>query len=338
MNFRFIRRSYNYILWKICPIRNAVYLFRVNYNSSFMKNKENRLLRDSRRTFLMQGSVLTGGYLVQPYSVFENKSLASWTVGQVMDKFIAEVPGAPFRITVDTLKSGNRDMVVSGIVTTMFATIPVIEKAIGLKSNFIIAHEPSYYNHLDETTWLENDEVYKYKADLLKKHNIAIWRNHDYIHRHQPDGVMSGVLADLGWSSKFNPESGKIKLDTGIQLNALIKHLKSKLNINTLRFIGDPDQVCQDVLLMPGASGGRGQIELIGAKKPDVAICGEIQEWETAEYIRDARAKGQKISFIILGHIPSEEAGSAYMVEWIKKNLPDIKATHVPAGNPFSYA
>jgi len=305
-----------------------------------MKNKiiGRHGLNNSRRNFLFQGSLLTGGYFISPYTTFENKQKASWTVGQVMNKFIGEVPGAPFKITVDTLKAGSRETVVTGIVTTMFATIPVIEKAIALNANFIIAHEPSYYNHLDETTWLENDEVFRYKSDLLKKHNIAIWRNHDYIHRHQPDGVMTGVLANLGWTPYYNQELGKIKLNTAVNLKSLIKHVKQKLHINTLRYIGDPDQACQDILLMPGASGGRRQIELIGTKKPDVAICGEIQEWETAEYIRDARAKGQKISLIILGHIPSEEAGSGYMVEWLNKNLPEIKATHVPAGSPFSYS
>lgn len=303
-----------------------------------MKNKEKQKHLESRRTFLMQGSLLAGGYLVQPQTAFEKKRQVQWTVGQVMDKFIAEVPGAPFKITVDTLKAGNRETAVSGIVTTMFATIPVIEKTVALKANFIIAHEPSFYNHLDDTTWLENDEVFRYKSELLKKHNIAIWRNHDYIHRHQPDGVMTGVLADLGWASGFDPETGIIKLASGMSLKNLIQHLKQKLHINTLRFIGDPSQVCQDILLMPGAAGGRRQIESIGAKKPDVAICGEIQEWETAEYIRDARAKGQKISLIILGHIPSEEAGSTYMADWITKNFPEIKATHVPAGSPFSYS
>lgn len=303
-----------------------------------MKNKEKQKHLESRRTFLMQGSLLAGGYLVQPQTAFEKKRQVQWTVGQVMDKFIAEVPGAPFKITVDTLKAGNRETAVSGIVTTMFATIPVIEKSVALKANFIIAHEPSFYNHLDDTTWLENDEVFRYKSELLKKHNIAIWRNHDYIHRHQPDGVMTGVLADLGWASGFDPETGKIKLAYGMNLKNLIQHLKQKLHINTLRFIGDPSQVCQDILLMPGAAGGRRQIESIGAKKPDVAICGEIQEWETAEYIRDARAKGQKISLIILGHIPSEEAGSTYMADWITKSFPEIKATHVPAESPFSYA
>src|SRR4051794_8068006 len=62
------------------------------------------------------------------------------TVGQIIDLFMKQVPGAPFPNTVDTLKSGNRDIVVTGIVTTMFATIGVIEKAISLGANFIIAH------------------------------------------------------------------------------------------------------------------------------------------------------------------------------------------------------
>ena len=94
------------------------------------------------------------------------------TVGQIMDMFIKEAPGAPFSSTVDTLKSGSRDVVVTGIVTSMFATVEVIRKAIALNANFIIAHEPTFYNHTDETDWLEKDNVYRYKADLLKKHNI----------------------------------------------------------------------------------------------------------------------------------------------------------------------
>src|SRR5689334_6328202 len=49
----------------------------------------------------------------------------SVTVGEIMDRFIIEVPGAPFENTVDTLKAGNRDIVVTGIVTTMFATLEV---------------------------------------------------------------------------------------------------------------------------------------------------------------------------------------------------------------------
>src|SRR5581483_9439314 len=96
------------------------------------------------------------------------KPAETYTVKQIMDKFIAEVGAGVLPNTVDTLKAGSPDTVVTGIVTTMFATIDIIRKAIKIGANFIIAHEPTFYNHTDNTTWLQNDEVYQYKADLLK--------------------------------------------------------------------------------------------------------------------------------------------------------------------------
>ncbi len=262
-----------------------------------------------------------------------NKSL---TVGEIMDAFTGEVSGVPFANTVDTLKAGNRDIEVSGVVTTMFATLEVINKAIAMKANFIIAHEPTYYNHLDETNWLENDDVFRYKSGLLKQHNIAIWRNHDYIHRHQPDGVMSDVVERLGWSANFNPANSVVQTSP-MSLKNLIAHAKSKLGIDTVRYIGDLSQDCSKILVMPGAAGGRRQILSMSKEKPDVLVCGEIAEWETAEYVRDARTKGDKLSLIVLGHIASEEPGSAYMALWIQKKFPAIKVTHVPAGNSMAF-
>lgn len=62
---------------------------RLIYTNQFMKNKIDPLHLDSRRTFLMQGSLLAGSYLVQPQALFDKYKQASWTVGQVMDKFIS---------------------------------------------------------------------------------------------------------------------------------------------------------------------------------------------------------------------------------------------------------
>src|SRR5205085_3689747 len=101
--------------------------------------------------------------------------------------------------TVDTIKAGNIDQQVSGIVTTMFATVDVIRQTAAIGANFIIAHEPTYYNHLDESKGLEQDPVYLQKLELLNKHQIVVWRFHDYLHSLQPDGVFMGVLEALGW-------------------------------------------------------------------------------------------------------------------------------------------
>lgn len=290
-----------------------------------------------RRAFISTATKAAGALLLTaPLINFAAYQPGIVTVGQVMDLFISEVQGVPVATTVDTLKAGNRDTKVTGIVTSMFATLEVIRKAIALKANFIIAHEPTFYNHADDTGWLENNEVYRYKANLLKKNNIAVWRNHDYIHQHKPDGVMTALVAQLGWTKNFDAAKTVATLPA-VPLKTLIQQLKQRLGIAMVRYIGDLAQPCKKVLLMPGASGGKYQIESLNQHQPDVLICGEIQEWETAEYVRDARANGQKVALVVLGHIPSEEAGSEYMKNWLKQKLPTIKTTHIPAKNPLSF-
>jgi putative NIF3 family GTP cyclohydrolase 1 type 2 len=259
------------------------------------------------------------------------------TVGEIIDLFTSQIPGTPLSNTVDTLKAGNRDIKVTGLVTTTFATIEVIRKTIELGANFIIAHEPTFYNHQDETTWLANDEVYRYKADLLKQHNIAVWRNHDYIHSLKPDGVRMGLLKQLNWEGYYDQKATNVLTLPAASLSSLIEYLKQKLSISMVRYIGNPEQNCQKILLMPGAAGGTRQIQAIGKEKPDVLICGEIQEWETAEYVRDAQAKGDKLSLIVLGHIASEEPGSEFMAGWLKEKIPGIKTTHILSNNSLSF-
>lgn len=261
----------------------------------------------------------------------------TYTVGQIMDIFIKTVPGGALANTVDTLKSGNRDIKVTGIVTAMFATVEVIGKAIELGANFIIAHEPTFYNHADDTKWLENDEVYQYKANLLKEHNIAVWRNHDYIHRIVPDGVTDGVLDQLQWKKYADPQIPNILIMPATSLKDLIRYVKEKLKVDKVRYIGDPSLSCSRVLFMPGAPGGQRQIQGIEKVKPDVLIAGELQEWETAEYVRDAVAEGKKIALVVVGHIASEDAGSEFMKNWLMKNVPGVKVTRVKPGNSLGF-
>lgn len=301
-----------------------------NYNYSTLKRRS-----FIKNTLATAGFVLAGP-VINKASAYMNPN-QSFTVKQIMNLFINEVPGGAIANTVDTLKAGSPDTVVTGIVTSMFATVDVIKKAISLGANFIIAHEPTFYNHADETAWLQKDEVYKYKIDLLNKHQIAVWRNHDYIHRLNPDGVTQGVLNQLEWQKYSDKGIPNLVNMPDITLNALILQVKEKLSIERVRYIGSPDQPCSRILILPGAAGGQSQISAINKFKPDVIICGEISEWETAEYVRDAQAMGQNISLMVLGHIASEEPGSEYMIGWLNEKFPGIKSTHVTAGNSMRF-
>ncbi|WP_316829626.1 Nif3-like dinuclear metal center hexameric protein [Pedobacter aquatilis] len=300
-----------------------------------MKNSS-KLLPLKRRNFIALTGTATASIILSPILTMAESSKKQVTVKDIMNTYINQLATGPIANTVDTLKSGSPDLVVTGIVTCMFATIEVINKAIAIGANFIVAHEPTFYNHQDATKFLQNDEVYKFKSELLKKHNIAVWRNHDNIHSIQPDGVWESLVEKLGWEKQLNNEKRIYNFNPSISFKNLITALKTKLEIPALRYIGDMNQQCSKVLLMVGAAGGQRQIEAIGKFNPDVLVTGEIAEWETAEYVRDARASGKKLSLIILGHIASEEWGSKYMEEWLKNKFPDIKTTFIRTGASLS--
>ena len=270
------------------------------------------------------------GLIANPFSSYSTTK-KTYTVGEIMDLFIAQIPGAPFSQTVDTLKTGSKEQKVTGIVTTMFATLTVIRKAIELNANFIIAHEPTFYNHGDETGWLQNDSVYQFKRKLLDEHGIVIWRNHDYVHSLKIDGVQLGVVQELGWE-KYYKQNAVLNLPE-TTLEELISHIKMKMEVPALRYVGDLSQKASKILLMPGAAGGKRQIEMLMKEKPDVLICGESPEWETPEYVRNANEMGQKLGLIIIGHSASEEGGSEFMAAWLKKNIADVPVSHIASDN-----
>jgi putative NIF3 family GTP cyclohydrolase 1 type 2 len=259
------------------------------------------------------------------------------TIAEVIEKIKSMIPSNIGEGTVDTIKSSNANQPVKGIVTTMFATIDVIQKAISMKANLIIAHEPTFYNHHDETDWIKDHSVYQFKRNLLEENKIVVWRFHDYWHATRPDGVLEGVLKKLEWTKYYNEATPFLLNIPDTPLGEIIQLTKRRLDIRTLRYIGELDDACKSVLFIPGAAGGRVHINGMQQHNPDLLICGELQEWETSEYIRDFRAMGKKRSLIVLGHVLSEEPGMEHLVQWLKPQFADLKISHVASGSPFIY-
>lgn len=260
------------------------------------------------------------------------------TVKQVIDIILKEVPNAPFAKTVDQLRSGSMEQQVTGIVTTMFPTIEVIEKTAKAGANFIIAHETPFYNNEDETDWLQQDDAYRYKMALLNKYKIAIWRFHDYWHRHLPDGIIMGNLIKLGWEKQYDAANPRmITLAQPTPLAAIGTHIKQRLGIDGLRVAGNLQQECSTVYLAFGYMDSKKQIAAIQQYKPDLILSGETREWETVERVRDGLQMGQKTSLLVLSHSVSEEAGMEYAATWLQPKVAGIAITHIASGSPFSY-
>ena len=302
-----------------------------------MRNYSN----NSRRTFIQNSLKATGALAFSNFSISSMATKPSqhnkeYTVQEVIDIILKDIPGAPLKQTVDTLKSGDPNNKVTGIVSTMFATIDIIKATAKLGANFIIAHEPTFYNHEDDINYVPNNSVVKQKQALLEEHGITIWRFHDYWHLHQPDGIRYGVLKKLGWEKLQEPGKPIVNIPS-TRLQGLIHHLKTRLDIPALRFIGSLDQYCKRIAVLPGAEGGQSHISIMEKEKPDLLIVGEMHEWETGEYFRDARSEGNKNALVILGHAPSEEPGMEYLVEWLAPKIPGVKINHLASGTPFEW-
>lgn len=303
--------------------------------------EKNKLNLAGRREFLTSVGVLAGASMVSGLPVFsfaKNPAPATLTVKQVIDIALSETPGAPLAKTVDQIRAGSLDQQVTGIVTTTFPTIDVINKAIKAGANMIISHEAAFYNNDDNLARVKDDDIVKYKTGLLEKNKIAIWRFHDSWHAHKPDGITWGTLVKLGWEKYYNPANPRmITLPAPITLQAAVALSKTRLGAPQVRVIGDLKKPVKTVYLALGSIPSAEMIPLIQSEKPDLILSGESREWEVCERVQDGVYMGLNTKLIVLGHAISEEAGMAYAADWLGPKVQGVKVSHIAAGTPFKY-
>jgi putative NIF3 family GTP cyclohydrolase 1 type 2 len=258
------------------------------------------------------------------------------TARQVIERIQKNV-GVPWSgDTVDTFKAGDPDTKVTGIATTFAATFDVLQRAAASGKNLIIAHEPTFYNHLDKLDEIPpGDRVLAEKRKFIEDHHMVVFRFHDHWHRHRPDGILEGMTSALGWADYRSKTAPNLFVMPETTLDGLTNSIRDRMQIARIRVVGNPAMRLTRVALLPGAAGSRGQMELLEREDVDVLVIGETREWETVEYTRDAVSEGRKKALIIMGHVPSEEAGMDECARWLKTFLTGIPIEYVPAGEPF---
>ncbi len=256
---------------------------------------------------------------------------------QIIERIQKNV-GVPWTTpTVDTIKAGAPDTPVTGIAVTMMATLDVLERAAAAGKNLVITHEPTFYSHLDQTETLEkqNDAVLADKEAFIRDHHLVVWRFHDHWHKHHPDGILFGMMQALGWEKYQSADQPHLFTLPETTLNDVAASAKSKLGIRVVRVVGDADLKFTHLALLPGAGGSAAQIKLLERPEVQVLVIGETPEWETVEYVADAATEHKQKGLVILGHIPSEQAGMEECTRWLKTFISDVPIQFIPAAEPF---
>lgn len=252
---------------------------------------------------------------------------------------IQQQVGVPWRSdTVDTFKAGNPDSPVSGIAVTMMATLDVLQRAAAAGDNLIITHEPTFFDHLDISDQLPEkdiDPVLAAKRQFIAEHGLVIWRFHDHWHARNPDGIEAGMVHALGWEKFQDANNQYLFTIPETPLEKLAAEIKRKLGIRIVRVVGDPGLRITKLALAPGAAGLTRQAKALEMPGVQALVIGEAQEWEAVEYVADAVSEGRQKSLIILGHIPSEQAGMEECTSWLKTFVTEVPIQFVPAREPF---
>jgi len=275
------------------------------------------------------------------------------TIQQIVDKIIAYHPPMPdYDLNpngCDHFKCGDPQQECTGILISCAASVEVLRKAVELGCNFVLVHEPSFYTHLDPKDWLEGDPVYEAKAKIIEEGNIVIYRDHDRIHRHDPDGIYYGIMKELGWEDylirsdyvgRHRPVHFRLPETT---VGELSRYLIGKMHLNALRIIGDADAKVSTVSFIghvPHETLEKQQIptKLMREQSVDVVIPLESEDWTVLSYVRDAKQLGMNKAVLMPGHINTEELGMKWAVNWVKELVgEDIPVSFCPSADLYDY-
>jgi putative NIF3 family GTP cyclohydrolase 1 type 2 len=219
----------------------------------------------------------------------------------------------------------------------MMATLDVLQRAAAKHLNLIITHEPTFYQHTDDRPegMDENDPVWAEKRAFIEKHHLVVWRFHDHWHWMKPDGILAGMVKELGWEKYESTDNPYLFTLPETTLEKLASDVARKLDTPVMRIVGNRDMKVTKVGLSPGFAGFVRETQALEMDNVEVLLVGETREWETVEYAADAVTEGKKKALIVIGHVPSEQAGMKECGVWLRGFIKDVPIEFIPTKQPF---
>jgi putative NIF3 family GTP cyclohydrolase 1 type 2 len=253
---------------------------------------------------------------------------------RVIDRIRANV-GVPWRdTTVDGFKAGDPATVVTGVATTVMATLDVLRRAVAARQNLVITQEPTFYSTNDEPGNRAADPVYLAKKAFIDEQRLVVWRFSDHWNARQPNESVSALAAALGWNKNRLPDAEQIYQLPETNLGALIAHVRSRLSVQGgLRTIGKPEMRVRTVFISPGGTAVASTVQNL--RRADVVLTGEPREWEVVPYALDTWSADHGKGLIAVGRNVSETPGMQACATWIRSLVPEVRVEGITAVDPY---
>jgi len=282
----------------------------------------------SRRDF-----VLTAATAVLPARIVGGRQ-ATITAQEVVARIRANGGASPQNSTVDAFKAGDPAAVVTGIATTVMATLDVLRTAAAKKLNLVITQEPTFYAPNDMPGARATDPVYLAKKAFLDAERLIVWRFADGWNARRPNPSALALSKALGWNGGLLAEGDVVCPIPQTTFGALVADVRKKLGVRGgSRTVGRPDMPVRSVYISPGTTDVPGTIRNLA--RADVILSGEPREWEAVPYTLDTASAGQPKGMIALGRLVSEGPGMLACADWLKTFIREVPVEPIAVADPY---
>ncbi len=230
---------------------------------------------------------------------------------------------------------GDRTQEVKKILVVLDITNEVVEKAIEIGADFILAHHPIIFSSMKRCT----DENFIQKKMLqLIHHQISCYgmhTNYDVCRMGEQIAKRLSFCPQEALELTKNPklrEEGKGigmigNLTKPVTLEAYGQKIKKAFSLDSITIFGDLEHKVQKLAFVPGS--GRSMIYEAVKKQADVLITGDIGHHEGLDAI------DMGLSIIDAGHYGLEQIFIDDMSQLLSDKLPECEIISYKAGVPY---
>ncbi len=234
------------------------------------------------------------------------------------------------------VRVGDPNAEVRGILVCFMATVDALQKARREGCNLVVCHEDPFlpYEGLfgfpqTALTWSAN----RLRLKEATEGGLTVLRLHSGLDQWL---VYDSFLDLLGLPARKPGEGFETVYDAApATVGDWIERTKEAVDIECVRFIGDPGRVVSKIGVPWGGLGlfvNVSFIEKVIANGAELLIGGESDDY-ALRYMTDAG-----VAFIEAGHSPTENPGLQKFSEVLQAAFPDLKVAFHRSPQPFSWS
>ena len=233
---------------------------------------------------------------------------------EIREHILRRAPWVDPAKTVDTFKHGDPDVEVRSLATTWMLTMKAIDEAERLGVNFVVTHEPTFFDHFDAVEDVRNDATYRAKRRRLDRAGLTVLRIHDSWDSWPGIGIGDSLAKalDLKVVAQADCLIKAARTARPTTLGAFATFARKRLKMDGVGVMGDPRAPVRRVGLSFGALGGLDSMRKFLSLNIDVLLAGELCNWREIRYLADAGCP-----LILADHGTTEEPGMRALGQYL---------------------